>query len=53
MSAAGASRGRSGQKPRFLAAAYGVMSDEVAKGNFIQIKDRRRIETRVLESPAP
>ena len=46
--AEGALRLSSRQKPRFLTAVYGVMSDEIAAGNFIQIKN-----TRVLESPAP
>jgi hypothetical protein len=36
MSAAGGLRQRSGQKPRFLAADYEVMSAEIAAGNFSQ-----------------
>jgi len=34
----GAQRRRSWQKPRFLPAVYGVMSAEIAKGNFSQIE---------------
>jgi len=30
---------RSRQKPRFLPAADGVMSDEIAAGNFIPFKE--------------
>jgi hypothetical protein len=30
---------RSGQKPRFLAAIYGVMSGEIAGSNFSQMKN--------------
>jgi len=37
MSAEGALRWRSGQKPRFLAAVDEVMSAEIAGGNFGQI----------------
>jgi len=40
MSAAGAIRKRSWQKPRFLPAANGVMSAEIAAGNFSQLKHR-------------
>jgi hypothetical protein len=35
-------RRRSRQKPRFLPAAYGVMSAEIARGNFSQLNDRAR-----------
>jgi hypothetical protein len=38
MSAVGAIRKRSWQKPRFLPAVNGVMSAEIAAGNFSQIK---------------
>jgi hypothetical protein len=36
MSAAGATHQPSRQKPRFLPAAHGVMSAEIASGNFSQ-----------------
>jgi hypothetical protein len=38
MSAAGAPYERSRQKPRFLPAANGVMSAEIAGSNFSQVK---------------
>jgi hypothetical protein len=51
MSAEGAPFKRSRQKPRFLAAAYGVMSAEIAEGNFSQIKQSSKQLWQKSESP--
>jgi len=36
-------RRRSRQKPRFLPAGYGVMSAEIASGNFSQLKNSHEV----------